>query len=115
MSNASQGCRISERIQGLALASRSRTASRGSAAANGHRAVVIPQKYDQHYWAQRVECLGIGAAHMAGAPTTASLTRALERTLQGQVADRARSIATAVRLDGARVAAERVIAVGNEE
>lgn len=74
--------------------------------------VVIPQHYDQHYWAQRVHDLGIGTAHAPGAPTTESLTRALERTLQPAVGARARSIAGMVRTDGARVAAERLIAAG---
>lgn len=35
---------------------------------------VIPQMFDQFYWAERVERLGIGCAHAAGAPTTESLT-----------------------------------------
>jgi vancomycin aglycone glucosyltransferase len=70
--------------------------------------VVIPQVYDQHYWAQRVHDLGIGTAHAPGAPTTDSLTSALSRTLQPDVAGRARSIAALVRGDGARTAAERL-------
>ncbi len=71
--------------------------------------VVIPQLYDQHYFAQRVADLGIGAAHAPGAPTAASLTSALEHALEPAVAVRARAVATAVRRDGARVAAERLI------
>jgi vancomycin aglycone glucosyltransferase len=80
--------------------------------------VVVPQMYDQHYWAQRVEQLGIGTA-LAPAeaaspsqPTTATLAVALERTLQPDMAARARSLAPAVRRDGARIAAERVVATG---
>jgi len=72
--------------------------------------VVIPQHYDQHYWARRVQDLGIGTAHVGGAPTTDSLTAALERTLQGEVAARARSVAAATRSDGARVAARALVA-----
>jgi vancomycin aglycone glucosyltransferase len=71
--------------------------------------VVLPQIYDQHYWAQRVEDLGIGTAHAPGAPRADSLMRALERALSPDVAARARSIATTVRRDGARVAAERLM------
>ena len=71
--------------------------------------VVISQRYDQHYWARRVPDLGIGAAHAPGAPTTDSLTSALDRTLRADVAARAKSIAAAVRGDGARVAAERLM------
>ena len=72
--------------------------------------VVIPQHYDQHYWAQRVHSLGIGTALVArGTPSTASLTSALRDALRSEVASRARSIAPAVRLDGARAAAERLV------
>jgi vancomycin aglycone glucosyltransferase len=80
-----------------------------AAARAGAPQVVIPQHYDQHYWARRVHELGIGTAHAPGAPATASLTRALEQALRPDVAARARSIATAVRGDGAEVAAERLI------
>ena len=73
--------------------------------------VVIPQNYDQPYFAERVHDLGIGTAHELGAPTTDALTSALERTLRPEVAARARAIATVVRSDGARVAARRVITV----
>ena len=48
--------------------------------------VVVPQIYDQHYWAQRVQHLGIGTAHAPGAPTADSLTEALSRTLHPDVA-----------------------------
>ena len=80
-----------------------------AAARAGAPQVVIPQMYDQHYWAQRVHQLGIGAAHAPGAPTADSLASALEHTLQPDVAARAQSIATAVRSDGARAAAQRLI------
>jgi len=82
------------------------------AARAGAPQVVIPQMYDQHYWAQRVHDLGIGTAHAAGTPTTESLTSALEQTLQRDVAARAQSMAAAVRTDGAQVAAERLIGEG---
>jgi len=76
--------------------------------------VVIPQHYDQHYWAGRVQELGIGTAHTASTtPTTESLTGALERTLQPEVSARARSTATAVRGDGAQVAARRLMELGS--
>jgi vancomycin aglycone glucosyltransferase len=89
-----------------------------AAALAGAPQVVVPQMYDQHYWAQRVEQLGIGTAHApaevaaAAEPTTASLTAALERTLRPDVAVRAQSIAGKVRRDGARIAAEQVLAMG---
>jgi vancomycin aglycone glucosyltransferase len=79
------------------------------AALAGAPQVVIPQVYDQHYWAQRIHHLGIGTAHAPGTPTTDSLTSALEHTLQPDVAARAQSIAMAVRRDGAQAAAQRLI------
>jgi vancomycin aglycone glucosyltransferase len=66
--------------------------------------------YDQHYFAGRVNELDVGTAHAAGAATTESLTSALERTLQAGVAARARSLADAMRRDGAMVAARQLIA-----
>jgi vancomycin aglycone glucosyltransferase len=71
--------------------------------------VVIAQQYDQHYWAQRIHDLGIGTAHLGGSPTNDSLMSALEHALQPGVAARARSTATAVRSDGAQVAARRLL------
>src|SRR5262245_38219836 len=85
-----------------------------AAAQVGTPQVVIPQIYDQHYWAQRVHHLGIGTAHAPGTPTTDSLTTALERTLQPDVAVRARSIAATLRTDGAQAAAQRLVAAGKQ-
>ena len=70
--------------------------------------VIIPQHYDQYYWAQRIEELGIGVAHPASAPTTESLTDALARVLDPAAAGRARSVARQMRDDGARIAAKRL-------
>ena len=80
-----------------------------TAALAGSPQVVIPQLYDQHYWAARVGDLAIGTAHEPGAVTTASLTTCLERTLRSEVAERARTIAKAVRRDGAQIAADRLM------
>ena len=80
-----------------------------AAAMAGAPQVVIPQMYDQYYWARRVDDLGIGAAHAAAAPTVESLASALERTLRGDVAVRAREVASRMKCDGARVAAERLM------
>jgi UDP:flavonoid glycosyltransferase YjiC (YdhE family) len=79
-----------------------------AAAGAGAPQVVIPQHYDQHYWAQRVHQLGIGTAHAFGAPTVESLTSALERALQPDVATRSRRVAASMRGDGARRAAEHL-------
>jgi vancomycin aglycone glucosyltransferase len=79
------------------------------AALAGAPQVVIPQIYDQHYWAQRIHHLGIGTAHAPGTPTTDSLACALGHALQPDVAARAQSIAAAVCRDGASAAAQRLI------
>jgi len=71
--------------------------------------VVIPQHYDQHYWANRVAELDIGTAHVPETPTAHSLTGALRRALQPGVAARARSVGTAVRGDGAEFAARSIV------
>jgi vancomycin aglycone glucosyltransferase len=71
--------------------------------------VVVPQIWDQHYWAKRVQQLGIGIAHAPGTPTAESLTEALRRTLDPDVAVRARSVAASIRTDGAEVAARLLI------
>lgn len=73
--------------------------------------VIIPQHYDQHYFAQRIRELGIGAAHPPTVPTTDSLTAALSHTLQPDVAARAKPLGDAVRTDGAQAAAQRLMAV----
>lgn len=79
-----------------------------AAARAGVPQVIIPQLYDQGYWGQRVEQLGIGAAHAPGAPTAESLTLALRPTLQERVARRARSFASSIRAEGASIAAARL-------
>ena len=71
-----------------------------AAALAGVPQVVIPNHYDQHYWAQRVHTLGIGVAHAAGAPTRDSLTSALALSLRVEMAMHARAVAGTVRRDG---------------
>jgi vancomycin aglycone glucosyltransferase len=71
--------------------------------------VIIPQHYDQHYFAQRIRELGVGAAHPPAVPTTASLTAALREALEPEVAARAKPVADAVLSSGADTAAQRLI------
>jgi vancomycin aglycone glucosyltransferase len=80
-----------------------------AAARAGVPQVVIPQHYDQHYWAQRVDQLGIGSAHAPATPTSDSLTSALEQTLLPDVAARAKSIASTMQSDGAQLATRQLI------
>lgn len=77
--------------------------------------VVIPQVYDQHYWAQRIHRLGIGTAHPPLVPTADSLATALSHALRPDVAARAQVIAAAVRTDGAKAAAQRLMAPGSQK
>lgn len=80
-----------------------------AAALAGAPQVVIPQSFDQHYWAQRIQDLGIGAAHPPGTPTAGSLATALTHALDSGIAARARAIAAVVRTDGATIAAQSLI------
>ncbi len=80
-----------------------------AAARAGAPHVVIPQHHDQHYRAQRIHDLRIGTAPASSTPSTHSLTQALARSLEPDMAARARSIATAVRSDGAQRAARHLI------
>jgi vancomycin aglycone glucosyltransferase len=79
-----------------------------AAARAGAPQVVVPHRYDQYYFAERIDHLGVGVAHPPTLPTVDSLVAALNRALQPEVADRAKSLATAVRLDGATTAAVHV-------
>ena len=80
-----------------------------AAARAGAPQVVIPQHYDQPYWAQRVQQLGVGTVHTTATPSAESLTAALERTLQPKVAAKARAVAAETRGDGARIAARALL------
>lgn len=80
-----------------------------TAARAGAPQVVIPQMYDQHYWARRVEELGIGVAHASRAPTAESLAEALQNALRLEVTARAHSLAPVLRSDGARLAAQHLL------
>ena len=85
-----------------------------AAALAGAPQVIVPHMYDQHYWASRVQALGIGTAHAPSTPTVASLRSALERTLQRDTTARARSIAAEVMRDGKRVALERLARLSSQ-
>jgi vancomycin aglycone glucosyltransferase len=80
-----------------------------AAALAGAPQVIVPHIYDQHYWAERVRALDVGAAHAPGQPTTGSLTAALSHALTPDVAARARLLSRSIARDGAQVAAERLI------
>nr|WP_225955366.1 nucleotide disphospho-sugar-binding domain-containing protein [Kibdelosporangium phytohabitans] len=71
-----------------------------TAARAGAPQVVIPQQYDQHYWAARVDQLGVGKAHARGVPTVGSLAEALGAALQPEVARCADRLAGAMKATG---------------
>ncbi len=80
-----------------------------TAARAGAPQLVVGQIGDQPYWASRVADLGIGAAHDSLAPTTESLSAALEATLTPQARARAKALAGTIRTDGAMVAATMLL------
>ena len=80
-----------------------------AAALSGAPQVIVPQMFDQFYWASRVDRLGIGHAHEGSTPTAESLASALRHALEPEVIARAGSVAAEVRTDGAAVAAECVL------
>ncbi len=80
-----------------------------AATRGGAPQVLIPQHYDQYYWAGRVQELGIGIAHMLNTPTTESLISALEQVLKPEVIARAQAVAKEIRTDGALIAAQRLL------
>jgi vancomycin aglycone glucosyltransferase len=75
-----------------------------TAARAGVPQVVMPRMYDQPYWAEQVNRLGIGSA-----ATTESLATVLTHVLHPDVTARAQAVATEVRTDGARVAAKLLV------
>jgi vancomycin aglycone glucosyltransferase len=81
------------------------------AALAGVPQIVVPNQYDQHYWAQRVHELGVGVALTHGSPTRDSVAGALAQSLRPEMTARARAVAGAVRRDGTRIAAERLLAL----
>ncbi|MER7808973.1 glycosyltransferase [Streptomyces sp900116325] len=80
-----------------------------TAARAGAPQVVVPQLADQPYWAGRVADLGIGAAHDGPTPTAESLSAALRTALAPGTRARARTVAGAIRTDGATVAAKLLL------
>jgi vancomycin aglycone glucosyltransferase len=78
------------------------------AAQAGAPQVVVPQVYDQHYFAERIDHLAVGAAHAPTTPTSGSLVAALDHAFKPDVISRAKSLASSIRTDGARIAADYV-------
>ncbi len=75
----------------------------------GRPQVVVPGRYDQFYFADRVERLGVGVAESTQARlSVTSLVKSLERSLRPDTAARATSVARQMVADGARTAAQQL-------
>jgi vancomycin aglycone glucosyltransferase len=70
--------------------------------------LIIPHNYDQFYWAHRVQQLGVGASGTTRDDLTAD-TLVQGEALQPEVTTRAQALVVRMELDGARIAAERLI------
>jgi vancomycin aglycone glucosyltransferase len=79
-----------------------------AAARAGAPQVVVPHMYDQYYFADRINQLGVGVAHGPTVPTAESLVAALNRVLQPEMAVHAKSLSLAILTNGAAIAAEYV-------
>ena len=84
-----------------------------AAARAGRPQVIIPHNYDQFYWAHRVQELGIGVSGPLRDELTVdgldTLVRALRECLQPEVTTRAHEVVGRMELNGARIAAERLM------
>lgn len=82
-----------------------------TAARAGTPQVIVPHLYDQFYWAQRVKRLGVGISAQPREHTSAAaLASALRNCFHPEITARARDLATRITPDGARVAAQRLVA-----
>jgi vancomycin aglycone glucosyltransferase len=83
-----------------------------AAARAGKPQVVVPFLYDQYYWSHRVRQLRIGAAGPTAKKLTAdALARGLRECLKAETVASAWAIAGRIQLQGARSAAERLVAL----
>ncbi len=81
-----------------------------TAARAGRAQVIIPHNYDQFYWAQRVQELGVGISGPSRDDLTVDhLIQALRAALQSEMTSRAQALAGRMELHGARIAAERLV------
>jgi vancomycin aglycone glucosyltransferase len=81
-----------------------------AAARAGKAQVIVPQLYDQYYWAHRVQQLGVGVAfptleHL----TVDALVSALDESLERGITARAQALASSIELRGTAIAAERLV------
>jgi vancomycin aglycone glucosyltransferase len=84
-----------------------------AAARAGAPQVVVPMFGDQPYWASRVRALGIGTSISFAELTTELLTSALHDTCEPAIAKRAAVVASQIVVDGATIAARRLVGAKN--
>lgn len=80
-----------------------------AAARAGAPQVVVPMFSDQPYWASRVRALGIGTSIPIAELTTGLLAAALRDASEPAIAERAHSVAGQIAVDGAAIAARRLV------
>jgi vancomycin aglycone glucosyltransferase len=84
-----------------------------TAARAGAPQVIAPQIVDQPYWAAHAARLGIGVA-LDAAPTVASMSDALKTALSADMRACAQALSSAIRTDGAAVAAKLIVQRAND-
>jgi vancomycin aglycone glucosyltransferase len=82
-----------------------------TAARFGKPQLIVPQLYDQFYFAHRVTKLGIGSSmRNRAAADTDQLAKTLQHCLGWETVARARTVAGKVKLNGAAITADKLIA-----
>jgi vancomycin aglycone glucosyltransferase len=82
-----------------------------AAARAGSPQVIVPQMYDQFYWAHRMERLGIGTSiHKISQSAPAQLAEAVRRCLTPDTASRAQALAPRIEQRGVTIAARKLAA-----
>ncbi|RSM76791.1 glycosyltransferase [Kibdelosporangium aridum] len=74
-----------------------------TAALSGVPQVIVPQMFDQFYWAEQVEHLGIGREQSSD-----ELAEAVEFVMRPEMVASAQEVSAGIRTDGAMVAAQRI-------
>lgn len=81
-----------------------------TAARAGRPQVIVPHKYDQFYWAHRVQALGVGVSGAAAQELTVeTLVDALRECLMPEMSNCAQALAGRIEPHGGRLSAERLI------
>jgi vancomycin aglycone glucosyltransferase len=76
----------------------------------GRPQVIVPHNYDQYYWARRVQVLGVGVqGPILERLSVDAITRALRECFQPEMTSRAQALAGRIVVNGAQIAAERLV------